>query len=651
MARRRNTNTRRVSFQGKSPFAEGSTAAKIDYAITRKVRSAYTKLFGSEFEPLYPDRQTKTSSSSPTGISREVEAFRQNATNAHVKNVDRQLGEIKGILTEMSKTLKEIKTAVEEGGGGGILETLFGGMRRLLPGGRGGGASAAIPGGRPTSAMIPGAQNSSAMNLVEGLNDFMNPAVQELEAIREKLESQNTIAVKFSKSSDSAKDLAEIAKNIGIIENQTSKIDPSKLPPGWKHDPSTGATYLDKSNFTKVPIELSGGLGVREMPKSAQPTIPIQPAVPGGSAVIPPQPVQPIQPSQPTPPVEPTNRADRVGGRRGSDHIGYGHRLTDEELRTGKIKLPDGTELDVNKGITKEDAEKLYQSDRSKLDDLTRKTLKNKGIDLDKLPPHVQDVMKDLGFNGPAIFNKNPKIVEGLKKGQTTGDYGDLAETVRGSMHTADGKVLGGLVKRANDRADAILDPNKKLDTKKFEGLETELYDPLVPKNKRTNNLQQAQAQSQPFVGPANNFGKITLPSQPQLPVSPVMDPNTGKMVPIQPNTSSDGSIQPSTGSGPYRPQHMQNLPPDFDLNKMPPSGLPVPQSRQTGPVLGAMEAQLAGARDETQAGGAPTIINNTTNNAPSIGAGAQQGPVASIRNEESSLVRMQNMIAAGALS
>lgn len=648
MARRRNTNTRKVSFQGKSPFAEGSAAAKIDYAITRKVRSAYTKLFGSEFEPLYPDRQTKTPSSSPTGTSREVEAFRQNATNAHVKNVDRQLGEIKGILTEMSKTLKEIKTAVEEGGGGGILETLFGGMRRLLPGGRGGGASAAIPGGRPTSAMIPGAQNSSAMNLVEGLNDFMNPAVQELEAIREKLESENTIATKFSKTSDSARDLAEIAKNTEITANKTSSFDTSKLPPGWKHDPSTGATYLDKSNFTKVPVEPSGGLGVREMPKSPQPIIPIQPAAPGGSAVIPPQPVQPIQPAQPTPPIEPTNRADRVGGRRGKDHIGYGHRLTDEELRTGKIKLPDGTELDVNKGITKEDAEKLYQSDRSKLDDLTRKTLKNKGIDLDKLPPHVQDVMKDLGFNGPAIFNKNPKIVEGLKRGQTTGDYGDLAETVRGSMHTADGKVLGGLVKRANDRADAILDPNKKLDTKKFEGLETELYDPLVPKNKRMKD-----STTQPTVNAASNLTDQQAENLTKLDRAiqeSISRYAGGESKPYVPTPGLLDPLKPGDKKYTIEEQE-QGINRLEDALKRVPTAQLEPTQRQTGPVLGTMETQLASARDQNQAGGAPTIINNTTNNAPSIGAGAQQGPVASIRNEESSLVRMQNMIAAGALS
>lgn len=667
MARRKKTEFLGVE-KGKSPFAPGSRAADIDYAITNKVRSMYSKLFGMQFEPLANEKKksgTKQPQTQQSG-AQQVAAFNQAATASHVKNMSKDIGEIKGILSEMSKTLKEVKSAIEEGGGGGILESITNALRGLLPGGGGRGGSTPAPssGGRRNTSAGSDVSNSfapsSASDFAEGMNQFLNPAVDELEGIREKLESENTIAVKFSKTSDSAKQLREISENTSNIPDMLKNIDGSPdqptsmstVPPGWKHDPNTGAMYKDKYGSIEQPTQPpKGALGVKPEVPSSQPTPAAQPVVPTPN----PQPAQMEQPKTPIQqvptetPAEPTDRAQRVGGRRGRDHIGYGHRLTDEELRTGKIKLPDGTEIDANKGISKEDAEKLYQSDRSKLDDLTRRTLKNKGIDLDSLPSHIQDVMKDMGFNGPAVFNKNPKIIEGLKKGQSTGDYGDLAETVRGSMHTADGKVLGGLVKRANDRADAILDPSKKIETKKFEGLETELYDPLVPKNKRTRELpttSAANAGSSLTQQQAESLTKLDKAIQESISRyggegSKPYVPTTGLLEPLKPSSDRKyTSEEQELGIKRFE-----------DALKSIPTAQLDPTQRQTGPVLGSMETQLASARDEQQSsGGAPTIINNTTNNT-TAGSGGVQGPVASVRNEENSIVRMQNLIAMGALS
>ena len=75
------------------------------------------------------------------------------------------------------------------------------------------------------------------------------------------------------------------------------------------------------------------------------------------------------------------------------------------------------------------------------------------------------------------------------------------------------------------------------------------------------------------------------------------------------------------------------------------------PMQRQTGNVMQAMESDLQTTRDQKESGGgSPTIINNTTNNTSGGGAVPQQ-IVAGVRNEESSLVRMQNMMAAQAMS
>ena len=585
--------------KGKSPFEPGSVAASIDYAVTKKIRQMYTGLFGMKFDPLANEKKP-----SPSTQNNPAQTLMTMATSSHVKNISKDMRKVKGILTEMSKTLTDIKNKIQEGSESGVLDSirdLFAGKNSMNRTG-----SIIIPRNASMQTTMSntnanqGFMNSrSSIDFGSGIRQFMNPAVRELEAIRKKLESENTIAVKFSKTSDSAKTLSEIAQNTAEIPDLVSDDTSTNVAPeNNKTKPSpTNIPNIPKQANRQGQMEMEGWtIGVPQDEDDKRPStstipnliptpkasaIPIQPAVPSEDAVVP----------VPKASEAPTNRADRVGGKRGKDHIGYGHRLTEEELRTGKIKLPDGTELDVNKGITKEEAEKLYESDKSKLNDLTRKSLKNKGVDLDSLPPHVQEVIKDMGFNGPGVFNKNPKIIEALK----SGDMEALSEAVRGSMHTADGKVLGGLVKRANERADAILDPSKKLDTKKFEGLETELYDPLVPMSKRKKE---------------------------------------SKAIPINQNRDLEKITQDNLKIKPAETAQID------------------PTQRQTGPVLDAMETQLAGAKDEkaTQSG-APTIINNTTNNSGGGGGNKPTGPVANIRNDESSLVRMQNMIAAGAMS
>jgi len=79
-------------------------------------------------------------------------------------------------------------------------------------------------------------------------------------------------------------------------------------------------------------------------------------------------------------------------------------------------------------------------------------------------------------------------------------------------------------------------------------------------------------------------------------------------------------------------------------------STIPIPEQRRTGDVINQMGNQLAMSKHEAQSGG-PTIINN--NNISGGSGGIQQThqiPL-NIRNEENSLMRMQNGAAAYALT
>jgi len=77
-----------------------------------------------------------------------------------------------------------------------------------------------------------------------------------------------------------------------------------------------------------------------------------------------------------------------------------------------------------------------------------------------------------------------------------------------------------------------------------------------------------------------------------------------------------------------------------------------IPQPRETGNIIQAMGSNLQTTKEQQETGGgAPTIINNNTTNNTSAGGGGGSQQAASIRNEENTIIRMQNMMAAGALS
>ena len=95
-----------------------------------------------------------------------------------------------------------------------------------------------------------------------------------------------------------------------------------------------------------------------------------------------------------------------------------------------------------------------------------------------------------------------------------------------------------------------------------------------------------------------------------------------------------------ANGSAPATAVPIQPAPPNADLRNMPPTGYPQPQQRTTGSVVQQSTENLANAQNAAQAQQGPIIVNNTTNNNVN-GSSGNRGPVAPVRNEDSSMQRV----------
>lgn len=124
-------------------------------------------------------------------------------------------------------------------------------------------------------------------------------------------------------------------------------------------------------------------------------------------------------------------------------------------------------------------------------------------------------------------------------------------------------------------------------------------------------NMRDAGAQE---VNPATPASAPSVPPPVVSPQQPTAAPVTA--VPIQP------------------------APPNADLRNMPPTGYPQPQQRTTGSAVQQSTENLANAQNAAQAQRGPIVVNNTTNNNVN-GSSGNRGPVAPVRNEDSSMQRV----------
>ena len=137
----------------------------------------------------------------------------------------------------------------------------------------------------------------------------------------------------------------------------------------------------------------------------------------------------------------------------GTQAIGYGYNLSQQEIEQGFVTLPDGTQVPLEGGITEKAASSLLEQ---RLGDNSRagsNILKEEGVDVDALSPSVLNALQDLTYQtGGGIFNKSPRLVQALKDN----DEQAIAEELRTTGRLVNGEILPGPERRANTRADMV---------------------------------------------------------------------------------------------------------------------------------------------------------------------------------------------------
>ena len=376
----------------------------------------------------------------------------------------------------------------------------------------------------------------------------------------------------------------------------------------------------------------------------------------------------PVNPPPQTPPPptpeQPSNRQEQPKDGP-QQHIGRGHLLTAEEKRTGRIRLRDGTEIDFRQGITREEMEKIYDSDKAKLSDLAKSNIDKKlgAGAYEKLDPNVRAVMDDMAYAGGNAAFKNQKLIDALK----SGDREQIAKVVENSLTTArgdtEGKLSAGMIAAAKKRADAVRDPNIDIEQqrRRREGERSHQYDALKPGQdprgadfeetaRRRAGQTTPQAQQQPTQPQQQSTQPQQQPTQPSLTEEQRkrIDDVRAK---IEAAKRGEGDIQEALRAGEELKkeldrgaQQQQNLtnqpttavpvtpaPEGTNLNNVPPTGLPTtavpvtpvpegtnletmpavtppsaeqlsPRARQEGDVLNRASLDLKSTKDEQTA-------------------------------------------------
>ena len=155
----------------------------------------------------------------------------------------------------------------------------------------------------------------------------------------------------------------------------------------------------------------------------------------------------------------------------GLDTLGYGHKLTPEENKSGKIELDNGRVLDFRQGLSDEEIHELLQNDILKHKDIAEQSwdLASKtGIKFKDLDPKYQYAVVNLAFNvGDLVRNGQFRwgnMAEAIKKGddQAVADnmitfYNPVDKKTKKPVLDKNGnKVMLPLLERAQAFADAL---------------------------------------------------------------------------------------------------------------------------------------------------------------------------------------------------
>ncbi|MEG1142302.1 MAG: hypothetical protein RSE41_07660 [Clostridia bacterium] len=120
--------------------------------------------------------------------------------------------------------------------------------------------------------------------------------------------------------------------------------------------------------------------------------------------------------------------------------IGWGH------------KLPKNTKLKQGDKITLEQAQKFFDDDINNIVGkglmMRLRELKEAGVEIEKIPQHVIDIMGDIIYNGGSSGLRNTDFFKTLM----LGDFYKAGKLLPKTQITAKGHVQPGLVKRAKER-------------------------------------------------------------------------------------------------------------------------------------------------------------------------------------------------------
>lgn len=120
----------------------------------------------------------------------------------------------------------------------------------------------------------------------------------------------------------------------------------------------------------------------------------------------------------------------------GTDTIGFGHKLTQQEIDSKTITLSDGTALDYSNGLAPDEAQRLMEDDfQQAASQVEQEWNKHHGSDVrfSNLPSKYQDTLASLAFNVGSLARGNswdwPKLARAMKEGDE--------ETIRQEMMTS----------------------------------------------------------------------------------------------------------------------------------------------------------------------------------------------------------------------
>jgi len=127
-----------------------------------------------------------------------------------------------------------------------------------------------------------------------------------------------------------------------------------------------------------------------------------------------------------------------------NDTIAYGHKLTDTEIEQGYIELRDGTRLDFNKGITDDEAKKLFADDWKGHMKIASKQFTSE--QWDNMDYKLKMLATDINFNTKSGLKGFPTFVALAKEGDVLGALAEIRRTgtlVR-DKKDKDGKIIKG---------------------------------------------------------------------------------------------------------------------------------------------------------------------------------------------------------------